>query len=145
MPYGLRMPMGAYALAASRHMAEYGTTSEQLAQIAVDTRRWAAMNPNARYRDPITIDDVLASPMQASPLHLLDCCLVTDGAGAFVMTSAERARDLAQAAGVRARRGDVRHALDDQRDARPHDHGRRGLGPGRVRDGRHQARPTSTC
>ncbi|HEX5094969.1 MAG TPA: acetyl-CoA acetyltransferase [Acidimicrobiia bacterium] len=94
MPFGLRMPMGAYALAASRHMAVYGTTSEQLAQIAVDTRRWASMNPNARYRDPITIDDVLASPLQASPLHLLDCCLVTDGAGAFVMTSAERARDL---------------------------------------------------
>ena len=94
LPYGLRMPMGAYALAASRHMAVYGTTPEQLAQIAVDTRRWAAMNPRARYRDPITIDDVLASPMQVSPLHLLDCCLVTDGAGAFVMTSAERARDL---------------------------------------------------
>ena len=97
MPYGLRMPMGAYALAASRHMAEYGTTSEQLAQIAVDTRRWASLNPRARYREPITIDDVLASPMQASPLHLLDCCLVTDGAGAFVMTSAARARDLAKA------------------------------------------------
>jgi acetyl-CoA acetyltransferase len=96
MPYGLRMPMGAYALAASRHMAQYGTTSEQLAQIAVDTRRWAAMNPNARYRDPITIDDVLASPLQVAPLHLLDCCLVTDGAGAFVMTSAARARDLAK-------------------------------------------------
>jgi acetyl-CoA acetyltransferase len=75
-------------------MAQYGTTSEQLAQIAVDTRRWAAMNPNARYRDPITIDDVLASPLQVAPLHLLDCCLVTDGAGAFVMTSAARARDL---------------------------------------------------
>ncbi|HEX4776232.1 MAG TPA: acetyl-CoA acetyltransferase [Acidimicrobiia bacterium] len=94
MPYGLAMPMGAYALAASRHMAVYGTTSEQLAQIAVSTREWATMNPRARYRDPITIDDVLASPMQASPLHLLDCCLVTDGAGAFVLTSAERARDL---------------------------------------------------
>jgi acetyl-CoA acetyltransferase len=97
MPYGLRMPMGAYALAASRHMAVYGTTSEQLAQIAVDTRRWAAMNPRARYREPITIDDVLESPMQASPLHLLDCCLVTDGAGAFVMTSAARAHDIAKA------------------------------------------------
>ena len=97
MPYGLRMPMGAYALAASRHMAVYGTTSEQLAQIAVDTRRWAALNPNARYRDPITVADVLASPMQASPLHLLDCCLVTDGAGAFVMTSAARAADLDRA------------------------------------------------
>lgn len=94
LPYGLRLPMGAYALAASRHMAVYGTTSEQLAQIAVDTRGWAALNPRARYRDPISVDDVLASPMQASPLHLLDCCLVTDGAGAFVMTSAERARDL---------------------------------------------------
>jgi acetyl-CoA acetyltransferase len=97
MPYGLRMPMGAYALAASRHMAVFGTTSEQLAQIAVDTRRWAALNPRARYREPITVDDVLASPMQASPLHLLDCCLVTDGAGAFVMTSAARARDLPKA------------------------------------------------
>jgi acetyl-CoA acetyltransferase len=94
LPYGLRMPMGAYALAASRHMALYGTTSAQLAQIAVSTRRWAALNPNARFRDPITIDDVVSSPMQASPLHLLDCCLVTDGAGAFVMTSADRARDL---------------------------------------------------
>ena len=96
MPYGLRMPMGAYALAASRHMAAYGTTPEQLAQIAVDTRRWASLNPNARYRDPISVADVLASPMQASPLHLLDCCLVTDGAGAFVMTSAARAADVAK-------------------------------------------------
>jgi acetyl-CoA acetyltransferase len=81
-------------LAASRHMAVHGTTSEQLAQVAVETRRWAALNPRARYRDPISVEDVLGSPMQASPLHLLDCCLVTDGAGAFVMTSRERARDL---------------------------------------------------
>jgi acetyl-CoA acetyltransferase len=96
LPYGMRMPMGPYALAASRHMAEFGTTAEQLAEIAVSTRAWAALNPRARYRDRITVDDVLASPMQSSPLHLLDCCLVTDGAGAFVMTSAERARDLAR-------------------------------------------------
>jgi len=95
-PYGLRMPMGPYAMAANRHMAEFGTTSEQLAQIAVSTRDWAALNPRARYREPITVDDVLASPMQCSPLHLLDCCLVTDGAGAFVMTSAARARDLSR-------------------------------------------------
>jgi acetyl-CoA acetyltransferase len=94
LPYALRMPMGAYALAASRHMHQYGTTSEQLAQIAVDTRRWATMNPRARLQEPITVDDVLASPMQASPLHKLDCCLVTDGAGAVVLTSAERARHL---------------------------------------------------
>ena len=94
MPYGLRLPMGAYALAASAHMARFGTTSEQLAQIAVSTRQWAGLNPWARYRDPITIDDVLASPMVSSPLHLLDCCLVTDAGGAVVLTSAERARDL---------------------------------------------------
>jgi len=90
------MPMGPYALAAARHMHEFGTTSEHLAQIAVSTRQWATLNPRARYRTPLTIDDVLASPMQASPLHLLDCCLVTDGAGAFVMTSAARARTLRQ-------------------------------------------------
>ena len=94
LPYGLRMPMGAYALAASRHMHQYGTTAEQLAQIAVDTRRWAAQNPRARLQELITVDDVLASPLEASPLHKLDCCLVTDGAGAIVMTSAERARSL---------------------------------------------------
>ena len=98
LPYGLRMPMGAYALAASRHMATYGTTSEQLAQIAVSTREWATMNPSARLQEPITVDDVLASPIEASPLHKLDCCLVTDGAGAVVLTSADRARDLARPA-----------------------------------------------
>ena len=66
--------------------------------------RWAAMNPQARYRDPLTVEDVLASPYQVAPLHTLDCCLVTDGAGAFVMTTAEGAARSAQAAGVRARR-----------------------------------------
>ncbi|HET9690459.1 MAG TPA: acetyl-CoA acetyltransferase [Acidimicrobiales bacterium] len=96
-PYGLRTPMGPYAMAATRHMADYGTTPEQLAQIAVSTRQWATMNPRARYQDPLTVEEVLASPMQTSPLHLLDCCLVTDGAGAFVMTSMERARHLAKA------------------------------------------------
>ncbi|MGD0084176.1 MAG: acetyl-CoA acetyltransferase [Acidimicrobiales bacterium] len=93
-PYRLRMPMGPYALAASRHMHEFGTTPEQLAEIAVSTRKWATLNPRARYQKPITVGDVLSSPMQCSPLHLLDCCLVTDGAGAFVMTSAERTRTL---------------------------------------------------
>lgn len=94
LPYGMRAPMGAYALAASRHMATFGTTAEQLAEIAVSTRRWATMNPRARLRDPITVDDVLASPYEATPLHKLECCLVTDGAGAVVLTSAERAADL---------------------------------------------------
>jgi acetyl-CoA acetyltransferase len=75
-------------------MHEFGTTPEQLAQIAVSTREWAVKNPRARFQDPITIDDVLASEMVCSPLHKLDCCLQTDGAGAFVMVSAERAKDL---------------------------------------------------
>ncbi|MEN3272390.1 MAG: hypothetical protein V7636_1151 [Actinomycetota bacterium] len=96
-PFGLRMPIGAYALAASRHLADFGTTPEQLAQIAVSTREWATKNPRARFQDPLTIDEVLASEMVCSPLHKLDCCLQTDGAGAFVMVSAERAKDLAKA------------------------------------------------
>lgn len=94
LPYGPVSPPGNYALAASRHMAQYGTTREQLAQIAVSTREWACKNPRARYQDPIHIQDVLDAPMIASPLGKLDCCLVTDGAGALVMTSAERAKDL---------------------------------------------------
>ncbi|MEU9706703.1 acetyl-CoA acetyltransferase [Streptomyces sp. NPDC047981] len=93
VPYGLDL-IGSYALAASRHMSRYGTTSEQLAAIAVNTRQWAALNPSAKLRDLITVDDVLSSPRICSPLHLLDCCLVTDGAGAVVVTSAERARNL---------------------------------------------------
>ncbi|CAM2799007.1 thiolase [Mycobacterium intermedium] len=95
-PFGVMLPISAYALAANRHMATYGTTAEQLAQIAVDTRRWAALNPRAYLRDPITVDDVLASGFIAEPLHKLECCLVTDGAAAIVLTSAARARDLAR-------------------------------------------------
>lgn len=93
-PYGLQLPVGGYALAANRHMAQYGTTAEQLATIAVQTRKWASLNPRAKSRDPLTVDEVLASELIASPLHKLDCCLVTDGAGAFIVTSAERARSL---------------------------------------------------
>ena len=91
-PFGLPTPVGAYALAAMRHMFEYGTTSEQLAEVAVATRQWATMNEKAMMRDPITIADVLNSRWVAEPLHLLDCCLVTDGGGAVVVASAERAR-----------------------------------------------------
>lgn len=94
LPYGLGLPASSYSLAARRHMHEYGTTSEQLAQIAVSLREWAVKNPNAYHRTPITVDDVLASPCVAEPLHKLECCLVTDGAGALVLTSADRARDL---------------------------------------------------
>lgn len=94
VPWGLPTPLGSYAMAAHRHMHEYGTTSEQLAEIAVAARDWARLNPAAMMREPLEVKDVLASPMIADPLHRLDCCLVTDGGGAIVMTSAERARDL---------------------------------------------------
>ena len=95
-PYGLTT-VGGYALVAQRHMHEYGTTSEQLAAIAVAARKHAAFNPNAKMRQPIGVDDVLASRMISEPLHLLDCCIISDGGGALVVTSAERARDLAKA------------------------------------------------
>jgi acetyl-CoA C-acetyltransferase len=86
--------VGLYALVAQRHMHEYGTTRAQLAEIAVACRRHASLNPEALYRDPITVDDVLASPVISSPLHLLDCCVITDGGGAVVLVSPDRARDL---------------------------------------------------
>ena len=94
-PFGPTI-VGSYALVAQRHMHQYGTTSEQLAEIAVTMRRHASANPNAKYRDPITVEDVLASRIISSPLHLLDCCIISDGAGALVLTSVERARDLPQ-------------------------------------------------
>ncbi|OBI10425.1 acetyl-CoA acetyltransferase [Mycobacterium scrofulaceum] len=97
-PFGVMLPISAYALAANRHMATYGTTPEQLAQIAVDTRQWAALNERAHLREAITVRDVLDSGFLAEPLHKLECCLVTDGAAALVTTSAERARDLAKPA-----------------------------------------------
>jgi acetyl-CoA C-acetyltransferase len=92
-PFGPTI-VGSYALVAQRHMYEYGTTSADLAEIAVTMRRHAGLNPQARYRDPITVEDVLASRMISSPLHLLDCCVISDGGGALVLTSVERARDL---------------------------------------------------
>ncbi len=95
-PFGLPQPVGAYAMACTRHMHEFGTTHEQLAEIAVATRKWAALNPKAMMRDPITIDDVLNSRPIAYPFNLLDCCLVTDAGGAYVMTTVERARGLKQ-------------------------------------------------
>ncbi len=88
---------GGYALAARRHMYEFGTTSEQLAEIAVGVREFATLNPSAQYRDPITVEDVLTSRMIADPLHKLDCCVISDGGGAFLMTTRERARDLPKA------------------------------------------------
>lgn len=94
-PYGMTT-VGSYALVAQRHMHRYGTRSEQLAEIAVAMRRHASLNPDAKMRRPITVDDVLESRMISTPLHLLDCCIISDGGGAVVVTSLERARDLAK-------------------------------------------------
>jgi acetyl-CoA acetyltransferase len=85
-----------YALAARRHMINYGTTSEQLGAIAVSTRAWAALNPLAQMRKPITIDDHQESRMIADPLRLFDCCVVSNGGVAVIVTSASRAADLAK-------------------------------------------------
>lgn len=84
------------AVAASRHMALYGTTSEQLAEVAVACRRHASMNPNAVMREPITIGDHQASRFIVEPLRLLDCCLISDGGVCVLVTSPKRARDLAK-------------------------------------------------
>ncbi|HEV2309255.1 MAG TPA: acetyl-CoA acetyltransferase [Acidimicrobiia bacterium] len=94
-PYGNSL-VGAYAMHAARHMHEFGTTPAQLAEIAVGVRDFATLNPHAIYRDPITVDDVLNSRMIADPLHKLDCCAITDGGGAILMTTADRAKDLRQ-------------------------------------------------
>ena len=93
MPYDPVFPVTAYALAASAHMARYGTTRRQLAEVAVAARGWARLNPEAFMRGPLTIDEVLASRPVAHPLTVRDCCLVTDGAGAFVLVRSDRARD----------------------------------------------------
>ncbi|MEA2148347.1 MAG: hypothetical protein QOD69_177 [Solirubrobacteraceae bacterium] len=93
-PYRPRYPVSMFALAAARHMFEFGTTREQLAEVAVSARAWARLTPGAFERGPLTIDDVLASRMVSSPLTVRDCCLVTDGGGAALVTSTERARTL---------------------------------------------------
>lgn len=94
VPYGPVGPPTLFPMGVLRYMKRYGLTHEQLAGVAVAQRRWAAEVPRAMYREPITVDDVFASRMIAYPMHLLECCLVTDGGGALVVTSAERARAL---------------------------------------------------
>ena len=91
VPYGVFGPTTTFTIPLLRYMKEFGLTHEQLAYVAVAQRRWAAKNPRAAYRDPVTVEDVLASRIVAYPFHLLECCLVTDGGGALVVTSAERA------------------------------------------------------
>jgi len=97
-PYGILSPIGQYALIAARHMHQYGTTAEQFAAVAVAARRWAKLNPKAFVRDELSVADVLASEMISDPLRRLDCCLLTDGGAAAVITTRARARDAAKRA-----------------------------------------------
>lgn len=90
LPYGALFPISGYAMVAQRHMHDFGTTREQLAQVAVAASRWAALNPEALRREPLAVEDVLASAPVSDPLRKLDCCLVTDGAGAIVVTASDR-------------------------------------------------------
>lgn len=94
--YKPRYPVIAYALAAARHMHQYGTSREDLAKVATSAREWANKNPMAYKQGPLSVEDVLGARMICDPLTVADCCLVTDGAGAIVVVSAERARDLPQ-------------------------------------------------
>ena len=91
---GLKAAPERYAVATRRHMNTYGTTSEQLGAVALAARRWAAMNPRAQMRSPITLEDHQSSRVIADPLRLLDCCLVSNGAVALIVTSADRAESL---------------------------------------------------
>ncbi|MDB5819563.1 MAG: acetyl-CoA acetyltransferase [Rhizobacter sp.] len=95
MPYS-PVTVNMYALAAARHMYQYGTTSEQLAWIKVAAAAHAQHNPNAMLREPVTVEEVLASPMISDPLHKLDCCVVSDGGGALIVARTEIARTLAR-------------------------------------------------
>lgn len=93
-PYRAFMPPSAYAMAAMRHMHQYGTTREQLAAVAVAARKWALLNPKAWEKDPLTIEQVLNARMVSYPFTVRDCCLVLDGGGAIIMTRADRAKSL---------------------------------------------------
>jgi acetyl-CoA acetyltransferase len=93
-PLGALLPISIVAMSARRHMHDYGTTEAEIAQVAVQSRLWAANNPQAKLRDPISVDEVLASRLLSAPIRVLDCCLVSDGGGAIVVTSAERSMGL---------------------------------------------------
>ncbi|TVS14044.1 MAG: thiolase [Gammaproteobacteria bacterium] len=95
-PFGVVGPPTMFTLPVLRYMKRYGLTHEQLAMVAVVQRQWAGMNPRASKREPITVEDVLSSRMIAYPFHLLECCLVTDGGGALILTTADRAGDFPQ-------------------------------------------------
>jgi acetyl-CoA acetyltransferase len=92
-PFGPMGPPSLFPIPVLRYMKTYGVTHEQIAMVSVVQREWAAKNPRATFRDPITVEDVLGSRMIAYPFRLLQCCLVTDGGGALILTSADRAKD----------------------------------------------------
>ena len=96
VPYGASLPPTMFTIPVRRYLHEYGLNVEDIAQVAVTQRQWAALNPRATFKDPLTIDDVMNSRMIADPFRLLMCCLRTDGGGALVLTSAERAKDMRQ-------------------------------------------------
>jgi acetyl-CoA acetyltransferase len=93
VPFGPMGPPTMFTLPVLRYMKDYGMSHEQLAMVAVVQREWASMNPRASFQDEITVDDVLNSKMIAYPFHLLECCLVTDGGGALILTKTDRAED----------------------------------------------------
>ncbi|MEQ8860661.1 MAG: thiolase [Pseudomonadales bacterium] len=95
-PFGILGPPTLFTLPVLRYMKTFGLTHEQLATVAVVQRQWAGRNPRASFRDPISVADVLESRMIAYPFHLLECCLVTDGGGALILTTADRAADFPQ-------------------------------------------------
>ncbi len=142
-PFGGSPAVASYAMACARHMHLYGTTERHLAEVAVAARQWAQMNPRAFSRTPLTVEDVLASPLVSWPLKRMDCCLVTDAAGAVVVTSPERARDLRGGACVRVLGwgGGHDHAMISQmpdltaapgRISGPRAFAMAGIGPGEV-------------
>jgi acetyl-CoA acetyltransferase len=92
-PYKPRQPINSYALAAARHMHQYGTTKAHLAHVAVSARQWAQKNPRAFMREPLTVEDCLKSRLVVDPFSVRDCCLVTDGGAAMVVVRADRAKD----------------------------------------------------
>lgn len=96
-PYTPLLPVSAYAMAAARHMHQYGTTREQLADVAVAARQWALLNPLAWEKKPLTQAEVIGARRVSDPLTVRDCCLVSDGGGALILTRADRARDLRKA------------------------------------------------
>lgn len=97
VPHGHLSPIGYYAMVAQLHMQRYGTSLESLAEVAVAARQWANLNPKAYRKGPLSIDEVMASPVVAAPLRQRDCCLVTDGGGALIVTRADIAKDLPKA------------------------------------------------